>query len=52
MAHVGLAVNAILFLMFKHPDPVIVGAGCTAVPTILGIYHWFTQRDDKTKDAE
>lgn len=50
MLHVGAAVNLIIFLMFKHPDPVTIGAGCTAVPTLLGLYHWFTQRDDKIPD--
>lgn len=50
MLHVGAAVNLIIFLMFKHPDPIIVGSGCAAVPTLLGLYHWFTQRDDKIPD--
>lgn len=48
---VGAAAGAFIALAFKHPDPVIVGAVCTAVPTILGLYHWFTVRDDKEKDA-
>jgi hypothetical protein len=52
MFHVGLAVNALLVLAFMKPDPAIVAAVCTAVPTILGLYHWFCQRDDKIKDAE
>jgi hypothetical protein len=53
MFHVGLAVDTILFLMWKHFDnAIVVGSGCTAVPTILGLYHWFTQRDDKIKDAD
>jgi hypothetical protein len=52
MGHVGLAVNVMLGFMFLHPDPTIVAAVCTAVPTILGLYHWFCQRDDKLADAE
>lgn len=53
MLHVGLAVNTILYLMLKYPEnAIVVGSGMTAVPAILGIYHWFTQRDDKIKDAE
>lgn len=51
MAHVGGALWWLLALAWKHPDPVIVGAVCGAVPTILGLYHWFTQRDDKIPDA-
>ena len=50
--HVSIAVLALLALAFVHPDPVIVGAVCGAVPAILGLYHWFTIRDAKTKDAE
>jgi hypothetical protein len=52
MAQVVLAVESFIYLAFVHPDPIIVGAVCTAVPTILGLFHWFTQRDDKIKDAE
>jgi hypothetical protein len=50
-AHVGGAVWALLALAWKHPDPVIVGAICGAVPTILGLYHWFTMKDDKEADV-
>lgn len=50
--HVGFAVVALIVLAFLHPDPAIVGAVCVALPTILGLYHWFTLRDSKTKDAE
>jgi hypothetical protein len=51
LLHVGGAVNALIILAFKHPDPIIVGTVCTAVPTMLGLYHWFTVRDSKTPDA-
>lgn len=50
-AHVGGSVAALLTLAFVHPDPAIVGAVCAAVPTILGLYHWFTVKDDKTADV-
>jgi hypothetical protein len=49
--HVGAAEFALLTLAFLHPDPVIVGAVCGAVPTILGLYHWFVLRDSKTPDS-
>ncbi len=52
MVNLEVAVLAFLVLVFKHPDPVIVGAVCTAVPAILGLYHWFTVRDDKERDAQ
>jgi hypothetical protein len=49
--NVGGAVWALIVLAFKHPDPVVVGAVCTAVPVILGLYHMFTIRDAKQPDA-
>ena len=51
LLHVGGTLWALIALAWKHPDPVIVGAVCAAVPTILGCYHWFTLRDAKIKDA-
>jgi hypothetical protein len=51
LLHVGGALWALIALAWRHPDPVIVGAVCTAVPAILGFYHWFTVRDSKTPDA-
>lgn len=51
LLHVGGALWLLIRLAFLHPDPVIVGAVCTAVPAILGLYHWFTVRDSKTPDA-
>ncbi len=50
--HVGGALWSLIALAWTHPDPVIVGAVCGAVPAILGLYHWFVLRDSKTKDAE
>jgi hypothetical protein len=50
-AHVGIAELALLALAFLHPDPVIVGAVCGAIPAILGLYHWFVVRDSKIPDA-
>lgn len=53
MFHVGLAVEALLVLCFLYPtNGILVGAAIGAIPTILGVFHWFTQRDDKIKDAE
>ena len=51
LLHVGGALWAIIALAFAHPDPVIVGAVCAAVPTILGLYHMFIVRDAKQPDA-
>ena len=51
LLHVGGTVWLLLALAFMHPDPVTVGAVCTAVPAVLGLYHWFTVRDAKTPDA-
>lgn len=51
LLNVGGAVWALIALAWKHPDPVTVGAVCAAVPTILGLYHWFTFRDQKVPDA-
>jgi hypothetical protein len=53
MFHVGLAVDSMIVLCFLYPtNAVLVGACIGAIPTILGLYHWFCQRDDKIKDAE
>jgi hypothetical protein len=51
MLAIGGAVAALIVLTFKHPEAAIVGAVCAAVPTMLGLYHWFCLRDDKEKDA-
>jgi len=51
LLHVGGALWALIALAFKHPDPVVVGAVCTAVPAILGCYHWFVLKDTKEQDA-
>jgi hypothetical protein len=51
LLHVGGALWALIGLAYLHPDPIIVGAVCGAVPAILGLYHWFTVRDSKTPDA-
>ena len=51
LVHVNAALTALIVLAFKHPDPVIATAVCGAVPTILGLYHWFAMRDDKTPDV-
>jgi hypothetical protein len=51
LLHVGGALWALIALAFRHPDPVIVSAVCAAVPTILGLYHWFVLRDSKQPDA-
>lgn len=51
LAHVNAAVDALIVLPFKHPDPAIVGACCVALPTVLGIYHYFLFRDAKQPDA-
>jgi hypothetical protein len=52
IVNLEVAVLALLALAFKHPDPLIVGAVCGAVPTILGLYHWFTLKDSKEQDAK
>lgn len=53
MFHVGLAVDTILYLMVQyHDSAVVIGSGTGALPLILGLYHWFTQRDDKIPDAD
>ncbi len=51
LLHVGGALWALIALAYLHPDPVIVGTVCAAVPTVLGLYHWFVVRDSKTPDA-
>ena len=50
MIAVAAATGALILLAFKHPDAAIVVAVCGAVPVMLGLYHWFTLRDDKQKD--
>jgi uncharacterized MnhB-related membrane protein len=50
MLAVAGATAALIALAFKHPDAAIAVAVCGAVPTMLGLYHWFTIRDDKEKD--
>jgi hypothetical protein len=51
LLHVNAVCDAIVWLMFKFHTDLIVGAGCAALPTILGLYHWFVLRDSKTADA-
>jgi uncharacterized MnhB-related membrane protein len=50
MIAVAGAVAALIALAFKHTDTAVAIAVCGAVPTMLGLYHWFAIRDDKTKD--
>lgn len=51
LLHVGGTLWALIALAYLHPDPVIVGAVCAAVPTILGLYHMFVLKDSKQADA-
>jgi hypothetical protein len=48
--NVTASLAALLTLVFKHPEA--ADAVCAAVPAILGFYHWFTMRDDKSPDMK
>ena len=52
MVAVALATGALICLAFKHAGEAVAIAVCGAVPTMLGLYHWFVIRDDKEKDAQ
>jgi hypothetical protein len=45
------ALIAATVYMFKHADVAVFVAWCGLVPTITGVYHWLTIRDDKTPDS-
>ncbi len=51
LIHVNMALLALLTLAFLHPQSAIVAAVCSAVPVMLGTYHFFFVRDQKIPDA-
>lgn len=52
MVHVSLFGFAVVGYAYLNPSPVVYATTCGTLTTILGMYHWFTIRDDKTPDAE
>lgn len=38
--------------LFLHPSTVAFATWAGMLATMGGIFHWLTQRDDKTKDAD
>lgn len=52
MLSMSTSVMLLIGLAYRHPDPMIVGAVCGAVPAILGFHHWFFVRDQKQPDAQ
>jgi hypothetical protein len=51
MVHVSLFGFAIIGYAYKNPSPGVFATACATLTTVIGMYHWFTIRDDKTPDA-
>lgn len=50
--HVNAAGIAGTAFMFVHPSPAAFATWAGLISTIIGCYHWFTLRDQKTEDAK
>lgn len=51
MIHVSAFGASIMAYTFLYHSPAVFCTACGALTTVLGMYHWFTQRDDKIPDA-
>lgn len=50
--HVNVAGIAGTAFLFAHPEAVNFATWAGLIGTIIGCYHWFTLRDQKTEDAK
>lgn len=51
MVHVTIFAAAVMGYAFLHPAASTFATACGTLTTVIGMYHWFTQRDDKVPDA-
>lgn len=51
MVHISIFGLGILGYSFAHPNSAVFATACGTLTTVIGMYHWFTIRDDKTPDA-
>jgi hypothetical protein len=51
MIHISIFGLGLLAYVFKNPSVAAFGTMCGTLTTVIGMYHWFTIRDDKTPDA-
>lgn len=51
MVHISIFGLGILAYVFVNPSPTAFATACGTLTTVIGMYHWFTIRDDKTPDA-
>jgi uncharacterized membrane protein YccC len=51
IVHISLFAGAVMAYAFKFPSPAVFATACGTLTTVIGMYHWFTQRDDKVPDA-
>jgi hypothetical protein len=51
MIHVSVFGFGILSYAFFHPSAGVFATACGTLTTVIGMYHWFTIRDDKTPDV-
>jgi hypothetical protein len=51
MAFITVVSTAMLVYVFIHPDPEAFAAACGGLPAMIGFYHWFVLKDDKTPDV-
>lgn len=51
MIHISIFGLLVMAYAFLHPSEGVFATACTAIPLVIGCYHWFTWRDDKTPDA-
>lgn len=51
MVHISIFGLGVLAYAFVNPNPTVFATSCGTLTTVIGMYHWFTIRDDKTPDA-
>lgn len=51
MVHVAAFAGVIMAYAFIHPSATVFATATGGVTTLIGLYHWFTQRDDKIPDC-
>lgn len=51
IVHISLFALLVMGYVFWHPSEGAFGTACGTLTTVISLYHWFTQRDDKTPDA-
>lgn len=50
--HLSLFAASVMTYAFLHPAAAVFATACTTLTTVLGMYHWFTIKDDKVPDVD